>query len=151
MKSPKQRGKPERRTAKRRHPLVQEAIRELHTRFSEFVSAIEMGEPPDPDTLEILASKLQAWLKGEDARTLFPKLSGGGPVPKPRIAARNQWLAELVAQKIVKGETEFEAIEQVAEERRIKSSTVKSAFNKYRLQAKVAVEKKFLIDRARQE
>jgi hypothetical protein len=121
-----------------RHPLVQETIRALHEQISKFIAAVEMGDKPDQHTLEMLAAKLQAWLKGEDVRRLFPKLTRGGPVAKPETAARRRAIALYVARKIQSVETELDAIDQVAEERGLKSSTVKAAYNRHRSWARKA-------------
>ena len=126
----------ERKKRPTRHPLIQTVIEMQHQQIQDFVRAIGAGDPPAPDTLEMLAGKLSRWLDGEDARELFPKPLGGGRIPRQAIRSKNYRLALKVAIFIPSIGNEDAAIAAVAVAEKVPEGTVKAAFNRHRQASK---------------
>jgi hypothetical protein len=127
---------PVRKKRAARHPLVQTVIEMEHEQIHKFVDAVAAGEPPDLDTLEMLAGKLSRWLAGEDVRLLFAKPLGGGPIPRQATRSKNYRLALKVAILIPSIGNEDAAIAAVAVAAEVPEGTVKAAFNRHRQASK---------------
>lgn len=120
-----------------RHPLVQGVIAVKVALIEKFVRDVEAGAAPDPETLEMLAGSFKAWLAGEDARKLFPKARGGGPIPNPRKPSRDYRMA-LAVETLCLGKpagrgfrTRTNAIGQVADRFGVEDATVRAALTKH--------------------
>lgn len=120
-----------------RHPLVQGVIAVKVALIEKFVRDVEAGAAPDPETLEMLAGSLKAWLAGEDARKLFPKVRGGGPIPNPKKSSRNYRMALAVETLCLdEGCSRTEAIGRIADRSKVSEATVRAALTKHREAAK---------------
>ncbi len=104
--------------------------------IARFVRDVEGGKTPEWGTLEMLAAHFGRWLKGADARTLFPKARGGGPVPKPATSHRQYRMALAVERLCLAGQSRTDAIGTIADRFKAGDATVRAAVTKHGLAAK---------------